>query len=71
MKKWLVLLGISLGFVATGASAQLPDFTDLVEKQSPTVVNITTTQDARQRSRSKKMPEPDQMFDFFRRMVPP
>ena len=71
MKKWLVLLGISLGFVATGASAQLPDFTDLVEKQSPTVVNITTTQDARQRSRSKKMPEPDPMFDFFRRMVPP
>jgi S1-C subfamily serine protease len=28
-------------------SAQLPDFTDLVEKQSPAVVNITTTQDAR------------------------
>lgn len=71
MKKWLVLMGLSLGFIAAGASAQLPDFTDLVEKQSSSVVNITTTQDARQRSRGKKIPESDQMFDFFRRMVPP
>ncbi len=71
MNKWIALLGISLGFVAGGACAQLPDFTDLVEKQSPAVVNITTTQDARQRSRTRKMPEPDEMLDFFRRMMPP
>ena len=30
-----------------GASAQLPDFTDLVEKQGPAVVNISTTQTVR------------------------
>ena len=28
------------------AAAQLPDFTDLVEKQGATVVNISTTQAA-------------------------
>jgi serine protease Do len=62
---------MTLSLVAGGVSAQLPDFTDLVEKQSPTVVNITTTQDSRQRSRGRKMPEPDEMLDFFRRMMPP
>ena len=29
------------------AAAQLPDFTDLVEKQGPAVVNISTTQSVR------------------------
>jgi serine protease Do len=71
MMKWLALIGLSLGFVATGASAQLPDFTDLVERQSPAVVNITTTQDVRQRARKPRLPEADEMFEFFRRMVPP
>jgi serine protease Do len=71
MNKWLVMIGLSLGFVAAGARAQLPDFTDLVEKQSPAVVNITTTQDSRQRARGPKVPEPDAMLDFFRRMMPP
>jgi len=72
MNKWFALLGMTLSFFAGGASAQLPDFSDLAEKQSPAVVNITTTQDARQRSRGRsKMPEPEEMFDFFRRMMPP
>jgi len=71
MMKWLALIGLSLGFIATGASAQLPDFTELVEKQSPAVVNITTTQDTRQHARKPRLPEADEMFDFFRRMVPP
>lgn len=71
MNKWLALLGLSLSLIAGGASAQLPDFTELVEKQSAAVVNITTTQDGKQRSRARKMPEPDEMFDFFRRMIPP
>jgi len=71
MKKWIALLGMTLSLVAGGVSAQLPDFTDMVEKQAPAVVGITTTQDARQRSRGHKMPEPDEMFDLFRRMMPP
>lgn len=75
MKNWLarmgILLGISLGFMATNAAAQLPDFTELADKQSHAVVNITTTQDAKQIKRGHKMPEPDDMMDFFRRFMPP
>ena len=71
MKKWLALLGVTLGFVAGSASAQLPDFTDLAEKQSVTVVNITTTQDAKQLKRGQRMPDPEEMMEFFRRFVPP
>jgi len=57
--------------MATLAQAEsLPDFTALVEKHSPSVVNITTTQEARGRARGHMMP-PDEMFDFFRRFVPP
>ncbi len=72
MKKWLALLGLSLGFMAGGAGAQLPDFVDLAEKQSPTVVNITTLQESRPGARQRqRMPEADEMFDFFRRFLPP
>lgn len=71
MKKWLALLGMTLGFVAASAKAELPDFTELAEKHSHAVVNITTTQDSKQIRRGHKMPEPDDMMDFFRRFMPP
>ncbi len=71
MQKWLALLGMTLGLMATSAMAQLPDFTDLADKQSHAVVNITTTQEARQVKRGHKMPEPDDMAEFFRRFMPP
>ncbi len=71
MRKWLALLGMTLGFAANAALADLPDFTDLVEKQSPAVVNITTAQDGKRMKRGHKMPEPDDMMDFFRRFMPP
>lgn len=72
MKKWFALLGLALGFLATSAHAQLPDFVDLVEKQSPAVVNITTTQEAKRQKRGpKRMPQPDEMFEFFRKFMPP
>jgi len=72
MNKWLALLGLTVSLIAGGVSAQqLPDFTELAEKQSPAVVNITTTQDNRPHPRGRKLPEPDEMFDFFRRMIPP
>ncbi len=42
---WSILFGISLVMLAATASAsQLPDFTVLVERNSPAVVNISTTQ---------------------------
>ena len=72
MKRWFVLFGLTLSFLSGGASAQLPDFVDLVEKQSPAVVNITTTQEARRPKRGhKQMPAPDEMLDFFRKFMPP
>jgi len=72
MKKWFVLIGLTLSFLSGGASAQLPDFVDLVEKQSPAVVNITTSQEARRlKHGSKRMPAPEEMFDFFRKFMPP
>ena len=55
------------------AAAQLPDFTDLVEKQGPTVVNISTTQTVRNPLGVPQMPqlqEDDPFYEFFRRFVP-
>ena len=55
-------------------SQALPDFTELVEKVGPSVVNIRTTEKARA-VRSNGAPEMDEdMLDFFRRFgvpVPP
>ncbi|WP_404991454.1 DegQ family serine endoprotease [Cupriavidus pauculus] len=49
---------------AAAANYNLPDFTDLVEKASPAVVNIRTTERIRSRGNS---PEDDEMAEFFRR----
>jgi len=64
-------MSLSLGLLALPAQAQLPDFTDLAERQSPAVVNITTLQEGRPVLRGKRRLEPEEMFDFFRRMLPP
>ena len=61
-----------MSFLSGAASAQLPDFVDLVEKQSPAVVNITTSQEARRlKHGGKRIPAPEEMFDFFRKFMPP
>ncbi len=64
---WLI---IAFGGLSAAHAAELPDFTQLAEKQGPAVVNITTTQDAR-KFRHGQMPDQDEMFDFFRRFMPP
>ena len=55
-------------------AAQLPDFTDLVEKEGAAVVNISTTQTARNpvagRGAIPNLPEDDPFYDFFRRFMP-
>jgi serine protease Do len=64
------LLGIPSALFAQGR--ELPDFTDLAEKQGPTVVNISTTQ-AREQRASPQVPnidEDDPLYDFFRRFIP-
>ena len=53
--------------------AQLPDFTDLVEKQGPAVVNISTTQASTRSPLAQQfpnVPEDDPFFEFFRRFMP-
>ena len=55
------------------ASAQLPDFTELVEKQGAAVVNISTTQSARANPLAPQIPnlqEDDPFYEFFRRFTP-
>ncbi len=51
---------------------ELPDFTDLVEKQGPAVVNISTTQIIKQNRMTPQFPfdEDDPAFDMFRRFMP-
>jgi len=69
---WLCALAIGLGMTGALSSAQvraqgLPDFTELVEKVGPAVVNIRTTERARA-GRSGASPEIDEdMLEFFRR----
>ena len=50
----------------------LPDFTELVEKAGPAVVNIRTAERARQSGPQGGDPdENDQFYEFFKRFFPP
>jgi serine protease Do len=52
--------------------AQLPDFTDIVERQGAAVVNISTTQSVKNpiAQQLPNVPEDDPFYEFFRRFVP-
>ncbi len=67
-------LAASLLLFSFCAGAQsLPDFTELVEKQGPAVVNISTTTQAAPRRGAPQVPqldEDDPFYDFFRRFIP-
>ena len=61
-----------------GKSYGLPDFTTLVEKASPAVVNIRTTQEGNTPQanmpglpRVPELDENDPMYEFFKRFFPP
>src|SRR5437660_2763227 len=65
-----LLLGLPSALAPQGR--ELPDFTELAERQGPTVVNISTTQ-MRERRASPQIPnleEDDPLYDFFRRFIP-
>ncbi|MBI3222869.1 MAG: DegQ family serine endoprotease [Nitrosomonadales bacterium] len=49
---------------------ELPDFTNLVEKQGPAVVNISTTQIIRDTPGFPNIPEGDPFYEVFRRFAP-
>jgi serine protease Do len=58
--------------VPVSVAAQLPDFTELVEKQGPAVVNVSTTQSVRTAliPQIPNLPEDDPFYEFFKRFVP-
>lgn len=67
----ILMAGMLLGFAMTAAQArELPNFTSIVDKNSPAVVNISTSQKAQPRGRSRnphgKVPE-GMPEDFLRR----
>ncbi|UGQ44590.1 DegQ family serine endoprotease [Massilia endophytica] len=57
------LMGAAPAAVAAPAVAGLPDFADIVDRVSPAVVNIRTTE----RLKMRDMPDEDEMQEFFRR----
>ncbi len=68
MKRYSFLVSMWLTWLAAAALArELPDFTELAEKQGPAVVNVSTTSAARS---GEGPSEDDPMFDFFRRFGP-
>jgi len=71
-----VVLLFALGFANAQAQGTqvLPDFTELVEKYGPAVVNIRTTARISQSQANPQLPdleEGDPMLEFFRRFFPP
>lgn len=59
--------------VPVAVAAQLPDFTGLVERQGPAVVNVSTTQTVRSPLVVPQIPnlqEDDPFYEFFRRFSP-
>ncbi len=73
MIKNLFLVGLFsvLSFGANAQSRELPDFTDLVDKQGAAVVNISTTQTVKTQANTPPGSEDDPFQDFFRRFGPP
>lgn len=66
---WLAALLLAL---PAAAGAQLPDFTDLVERSSPAVVNISTTQEVeggREMPGMPDLPEDHPFRDFLDRFL--
>jgi serine protease Do len=73
MLRNLFSLFVLFGWLISGLPAQakeLPDFTVLVEKQGPAVVNISTTQIIRNAQGFPNLPEGDPFYEFFRRFAP-
>jgi serine protease Do len=63
-------LALVVGF-AGAVRAELPDFTPLVERSSPAVVNITARKGATSASEDPSEIDPEEMPEFFRRFFGP
>ncbi len=76
IQKFILMILFGLSSVVSAQTRELPDFTDLVEKQGAAVVNISTIQTQsiltnRSFPRIPNIPEDDPFFEFFRRHMPP
>jgi len=73
MKKLFLAFAFFISFIAPVPAKDLPDFTDLAEKQGPAVVNVSTTQTVQSQQGTPQLPfsEDDPFYDFFRRFAPP
>ncbi len=69
LKKFINIILLTAFFIPAGYAAGLPDFTALVEKQGPEVVNISTTQHIVEQG-FPNLPEGDPFFEFFKRFSP-
>ncbi len=66
-----VLLGLLASLMLGSSYAkELPDFTELVEKQGAAVVNVSTTQTIRGTAGLPNLSEDDPFYEFFRRFAP-
>jgi serine protease Do len=68
----ITILLFLLSTVGFAQNRELPDFTDLAERQGPAVVNISTTQVMKAQRFVHPFPldEDDPAFDLFRRFMP-
>lgn len=72
LRKFASLLVLLFGVICSTSAQtkELPDFTDLVEKQGAAVVNISTTQVIQNTQGFPNIPEDDPFYEFFRRFAP-
>jgi serine protease Do len=73
--KMLALCAFLITFTSSVLAKDLPDFTELVEKQGAAVVNISTVQTVHSGGQGMmpfpNVPEDDPFYEFFRRFGPP
>lgn len=75
IRKLLAVSAFVFAFAAPSFARELPDFTELYEKQGPTVVNISTTQTIHGGGQAMmpfpNVPEDDPFYEFFKRFGQP
>jgi serine protease Do len=75
IKKFVAVYAFLVAFSVPSFAKELPDFTELYEKQGPAVVNISSTQTVHGGGQGMmpfpNVPEDDPFYEFFRRFAPP
>jgi serine protease Do len=66
-----MLVAAALFMNAQTFAKEVPDFTELVEKHGPAVVNVSTKARAGSRRGQQAQPDENDLYEFFRRFMPP